>query len=412
MNNLFRREVIDKQSQRHLGDVFLSSPLSFWAITILISVIMAGLACVAILGEYSRKERVSGVLTPSDGLVRILPSQSGNFENVYVETGDNIDAGAPLLKVKDDTVLAGGRQLSDAILAQMKNERLSLINRLEEIPTQYQLSQDRLKTRKAELEAEADRSIEQIDVQARAVDLEENIFRKFQGLLEDEAASAIEASSAENRFLSATQSLNSLKNSREKILADVKDVEAQLAMLPVEQSQAERDVKNRLSNLEQNILRTDAGGGAIIRSPIDGSIATVIARTGQKASPQRTAITILPKGGRLQAELLVPTRAIGFVKVGQSVRLLYDAFPYQKFGFYDGTIAEVSKTVVSGNDLDIARQLPEPVFLVTVDLDKQSIEALGQDVPLQAGMSLSADLILEDRKIWEWAFEPLLGAIR
>ena len=195
-------------------------------------------------------------------------------------------------------------------------------------------------------------------------------------------------------------------------MADGKDLKAQLAMLPVEQSQAERDVKNRLSNLEQDILRTDAGGSSIIRAPIDGSIATVTARKGQKASPQRTAMAILPKGGRLQAELLVPTRAIGFVKTGQPVRLLYDAFPYQKFGFYDGTITEVSKTVVSGNDLEIVRQLPEPVFLVTVDLDEQSIEALGQDVPLQAGMSLSADLILEGRKIWEWAFEPLLRALK
>lgn len=412
MSDLFRREVMDKQSQKHLGDVFLSSPLSFWAITLLIAIIMTGLVCVAVFGEYSRKERVSGVLTPSDGLVRILPSQSGNFEDVYVETGDNVEAGTPLLKVKDDTVLTGGRQLSEALLAQMKEERISLQKRLDEIPTQYRLSQDRLKTRKSELTAEAERFIEQIEVQTRTVALEENIFRKFQALLKDEAASAIEASSAENRYLSATQSLNSLKNSREKILADVKDVEAQLAMLPVEQSQAERDVKNRLSNLEQNILRTDAGGSSIIRSPIDGAIATVTARKGQKTSPQRTAIAILPKGGRLQAELLVPTRAIGFVKTGQPVRLLYDAFPYQKFGFYDGMIIEVSKTVVSGNDLEIARQLPEPVFLVTVDLNEQSIEALGENVPLQAGMSLSADLILEDRRIWEWAFEPLLGALK
>ena len=412
MSDLFRREVIDKHSQKHLGDVFLSAPLSFWAITILVAVIMAGLVCVAIFGEYSRKERVTGTLTPSDGLVRILPSQPGNFEDVYVETGDVVDAGTPLLKIKDDTVLTGGRQLSDALLSQMKDERESLRNRLVEIPIEYRLSQDRLETRKYDLEAEAERFVEQIEVQTRTVILEENIFRKFETLLKEEAASSIEVSSSENRYLSAKQNLISLKNSREKILADGKDLEAQLAMLPVEQAQAERDVKNRLSNLEQDILRTDAGGSSILRAPIDGSIATVTARKGQKASPQRTAMAILPKGGRLQAELLVPTRAIGFVKTGQPVRLLYDAFPYQKFGFYDGTITEVSKTVVSGNDLEIVRQLPEPVFLVTVDLDEQSIEALGQDVPLQAGMSLSADLILEGRKIWEWAFEPLLRALK
>ena len=43
-------------------------------------------------------------------------------------------------------------------------------------------------------------------------------------------------------------------------------------------------------------------------------------------------MTLTPRGGALRAELYVPSRAIGFVKSGQRVRLLYDAFPYQKFG--------------------------------------------------------------------------------
>ena len=101
-----------------------------------------------------------------------------------------------------------------------------------------------------------------------------------------------------------------------------------------------------------------------------------------------------------------------FLKKGQKVRLLYDAFPYQKFGFFNGEIREVSRTVIPGDELENASDIGEAVFLVRVAIEKQSILAAGESIALQSGMSLSADLILEDRKIWEWAFDPLLGAIR
>ena len=44
------------------------------------------------------------------------------------------------------------------------------------------------------------------------------------------------------------------------------------------------------------------------------------------------------------------TRAAGFVKPGQQVRILYDAFPYQNFGTYRGTIVNVSRTIVTGQN--------------------------------------------------------------
>jgi hypothetical protein len=46
----------------------------------------------------------------------------------------------------------------------------------------------------------------------------------------------------------------------------------------------------------------------------------------------------------LQAEIYIPSRAIGFVKPGQEVRLLYDAFPYQRFGAYRGRVVAASSS--------------------------------------------------------------------
>lgn len=128
------------------------------------------------------------------------------------------------------------------------------------------------------------------------------------------------------------------------------------------------------------------------------------------ATGQAALATLLPEGGQLEAQLLVPSRAAGFVDEGQSVRLLYDAFPYQKFGFHSGVVSDVSRTVISPTDLPIAPAAQEPVFIITVGLDRQDVDANNQLYNLQSGMTLSADIILEDRKIWEWVLEPILGA--
>ncbi len=51
----------------------------------------------------------------------------------------------------------------------------------------------------------------------------------------------------------------------------------------------------------------------------------------------------------------------------------------------------------------------ERVYRVTVAIDHQTIEAYGKAVPLQAGMTLTADIILEKRSLIQWLLDPLLS---
>ena len=51
----------------------------------------------------------------------------------------------------------------------------------------------------------------------------------------------------------------------------------------------------------------------------------------------------------------------------------------------------------------------EPLYRITVALDRQSVDAYGRPQPLTAGMQLEADVLLDRRHLIEWLFEPLLG---
>jgi membrane fusion protein len=129
---------------------------------------------------------------------------------------------------------------------------------------------------------------------------------------------------------------------------------------------------------------------------------------GQSIAADAPLATVLPKGSGLHVELLVPTRAIGFVKNGQDVVLRYDAFPYERFGQYHGRIVDIGRNVWSAGDRVGPLSVKEPVYRVDVGLDTQVVSALGQDFALRPGMLVNADLLLEKRTIFEWVFEPVL----
>ena len=117
---------------------------------------------------------------------------------------------------------------------------------------------------------------------------------------------------------------------------------------------------------------------------------------------------IVPKDSALVAKLFVPTRAIGFVRPGQKVRIMYEAFPYQQFGTYTGGVAEVSQTILIKSETFGPIDLKEPAYRVMANLDRSDIDADGTRVPLQADMLLTADIILEKRSLMRWLLDPLL----
>ena len=94
-------------------------------------------------------------------------------------------------------------------------------------------------------------------------------------------------------------------------------------------------LRNDLATAEQRIAEINGRRAYVIRAPTAGRISTLQA-TRRTDTPIRSASSWRSSQSTavLQAELLVPARAIGFVEVGQPVRILYDAFPYQHFGTY------------------------------------------------------------------------------
>jgi membrane fusion protein len=128
-------------------------------------------------------------------------------------------------------------------------------------------------------------------------------------------------------------------------------------------------------------------------------------------SAGQSLLSILPAGSALQAQLLVPSRAIGFIDPGSRVVLRYEAFPYQKFGQQYGRVTDVSRSALNSSEVAtlIGQQSQQPLYRVQVKLDKQFVLAYGHKEPVKPGMALQADILMDRRSLLEWVFEPLYG---
>jgi len=96
------------------------------------------------------------------------------------------------------------------------------------------------------------------------------------------------------------------------------------------------------------------------------------------------------------------------------VQMRIAAFPYQKFGHQRGRIQQVGRTPLQAGELaalPLAVKPGEPLYRITVELDRQDVLAYGRPQALAAGMQLEADVMLDRRRLIEWLFAPVLGLV-
>jgi membrane fusion protein len=186
------------------------------------------------------------------------------------------------------------------------------------------------------------------------------------------------------------------------------ELATQLARAPIDSADRTADLDTRLSALERSAIAVRARRAFAVRAPVGGRVVSVMRKTGDAAAPNVAALTLIPNDSTLVGRALIPTNAIGFVVTGQDVRIRYDAFPYQHFGVQRAVVRAIEHSVLFEGDEYGPLRVARPAYPATLELDRQAIVADARDVPLQSGMSFSADIVLERRRIVEWLFEPLL----
>ena len=405
---LFRQEAIDAQREKFLGDATIARPVPFWVFTILAAGIALLLISVAVWGQYTRRERVEGYVALDTGAARVLTPDSGRITELLVKEGEEVQAGAPLARISLDRTTVGGHSASEALARELRERREILRKEQRQWRDLGVQEVEQARRRAKDLENELVQVDAEIRLQQGRVRSAREQADRFRALAGEKFVSDVASKQKQDEVTDQEIKLQSLRRQRAKLQSDLGAARMEAPALDLRSRAQVEQLSRQISQLESEMTQAESRRETVIHAPMAGVVTNVAVNSGQSVAADDALVTVLPQGSGMHVELLVPTRAIGFLAPGQEVVLRYEAFPYERFGQYRGRITNIGRNVWTSGERIGPLLAREPVYRVDVSLERQSVAALGQEFPLRPGMLVNADLLLEKRTLLEWVFEPVL----
>ena len=413
---LFRSEVMQARAGQWLGGVRLNTSLPWWALTAGAALLAAALLTYAFVGQMTRKAHVGGILVPAGGMMDLHAAAAGRVAEVRVAEGQSVQQGEVILVLALDRSTGGG-EVGSQVAQQIEQRRTALEAERVLRTSQIRLQQQSLAARVQAMDAELRRADDEIALAKRRLALAQQQAARVDQLLAAGFLSPTQAQTQQQEVIDAETRVQQLLRTRLALARDRATLAAESGHLAAQLQTELTQVDRAVAALAQEAAENDARRTQVIVAPRDGTVTLLPLAAGQPVLPAQLVAALAPAAAPLQAHLFAPSRTVGFAEKGQPVQLRYAAFPYQKFGLQQGTVASVSRSPVS------PAQLPpglahlasgtgarEALYQLTVELASQQVLAYGEATPLRAGMTLDAAVVQERRRVIEWVFEPLIGA--
>ena len=291
---------------------------------------------------------VQGRLVPQKGGVEVKSPVGGQLAEVMVKNGDQVNKGEKLLKFDVKGV----------------NEEISTLSK--------QLELERIR-----INDQQESNLKRQETLRRNISLNEQILNKLKPLALNGAISDLQV----------LQQKNQLEGQNDELI----QLQTQKSVILNESISRTTNINGKLSQLK-NQLRNE-----IITAPINGTIFDLVPDNNRYVSTTaEPLLKIVPKG-ELGGEVNITNQDIGFVREGMEVKVRINSFPYTEYGEIIGIIKNIGADALP----------PTPTingyhFPVSIDLKRSQLETRdGTSIPLQAGMTITTNLKLRDRKLIE-----------
>ncbi len=300
---------------------------------------------------------VQGKLEPIGKVKEIQIPTGGVVKSILVDSGDLVDSGEVLIELNSDIAEQNLFSLKD----QLDQKKMQIKLKKDEIKMTKLLNNEEIKGDKINLK------------------LEKDLLKKYEILQVNGAISEIE-------YLKQINKVNQLNILVEKEKLEGKKRELLLA-------QQLKVLESEISGLNSKKIAANVNlEYQSIKSPVRGIVFDLKpTNIGFVAQTSQPIMKIVPLE-KLEANVLVPTDKIGFVRKGMNADISIDSFPASDFGVLEGSVSFIGSDALSPNPSSEIRTFSFPV---TIDLSNQFLKLKsGNSLPLQTGMSLTANIKL------------------
>lgn len=408
---LFRAEVMHEQQSHWMGTVLLAPRLSSTLFSLAAVLAAIAILMLLFLGSYARKARIEGWLVPEQGLVRIHVPYPGTVAEIYANEGMMVRKGAALLALSGEVRSEAIGATSESIIKQLIARRDSTAEAKRAQNKIYAAKEADLKQQLTAIGAQLEHISSQVKLQRERLAIGRKSLLREREMQARDLISLTRLQRSEQEHLDQVGRLASLEREKSSLQSQFSQAKTALAELPLLRMNALAELDRSVAALEQELAEAEARRSTIIVAPEDGIVTAILAESGGNVTPAKSLMSLVPADSPLQAQLFGASRAIGFVQAGQRVSLRLQPFPFQRFGSYGGVVTSVSRSPVDPSELPgqlKSQSAPsEPLYRVTVNLDRQNAIAYGKPVALQAGMQVEADVTIETRSLFGWILDPL-----
>ena len=428
----------------------------------------------SMLSKVDETGMAKGRLEPKGDTVKLDSDISGKVEKIYVQEGQLIKAGQPILTLNSQLVQTELQQAQEKLEGQknrlsqlnlLKNQLILSVsiqhqqNQSQELEKQTQIAQaketlESLKSKaylqkieklaqvnqaevalaKSQTETPILQSRYQVALQeinryqkafqegviseVQVVDKEDNA-KEMQRLYEQSKAEIQQTKQRLTEYKSLYQqtikqtktdieqaylklqeqqrNYQSLKHSNQmalfKIQEQLKNLETEMTTLRSEISQTQSQIKSLQIQLRQRVLKANTNG-TIFQLPIK--------KAGAVVQPGTRVAEIAPQGSSFILRAQMPTDQSSFLRTGLSVKLKFDAYPFQDYGIVEGKLIKISPTTI---EVDTPNG-KATAYQLEIELNKNCISKSNQCISLHPGDTAIAEVIIRQRRVIDFVLEP------
>jgi HlyD family type I secretion membrane fusion protein len=401
----------------------------------LLTYIIISIFTVAMIWSYFGKIDIiataRGKLIPASHTKKIQSLEAGVIEKIFVADGDVVQKGDILIKLNPTEAKADINRLQSEIKAQKIAVR-RLIALLTETPeanfTKQEDDGDLYALHKNLLNSEMANKNSQINVLSSQIEearsqlititseikkldkiLPSMIERakRRKKLVEQGYYAEITYMEMQERVISTQEEKNVLNNKKNETKARIaslnKEINQYKAKFNNDISQKLTDTEEKLNSYRQELIKAEEiEKRTYLKSPIDGIVQELKIHTvGGVIKPADEIMSVIPINYKIEADVMVENKDIGFVSQDQIAEIKVDSFPFTKYGTIDGKVRVLSNDAVEKEKIGL-------VFPAKITMMDNKIIVGEKEILLKPGMSITAEIKTGKRRVIEYILSPII----
>ena len=253
------------------------------------------------------------------------------------------------------------------------------------------------------------KTINQLNISRKQLSAAQKLFEIDSTLYNKSALSLVDYQSARNSFLQQQSSLESSKMSVDNQQMSILQSEQSIFDLEQQRIDEEQQLTSALTSAKEQLAAQIRQWEQtyLLVAPCDGKVTfTKYWQKNQNVNAGEVLVTVVPDGDtQVMGKILLPQQGAGKVKVGQTVNVKLDNFPYLEYGMVKVCIRNISMVPIQVDENTKA-------YMLEVEFPENLVTTYGKELTFSQEMTGTAEIITEDLRLLDKFINPIKAVIK